>query len=113
MTQRFVVHPTNPQQRLLAQAASRLGGGALGVIPTDACYAIACRIDDKEASTRLRALRGIDEKHLLTLLCRDLSEVSSYAMMDNRQYRFLKAWTPGPYTFVLPATKEVPRRLAH
>ena len=82
-------------------------------MPTDACYVFACHLDDKQAVDRLRALRGIDEKHLLTLMCRDLSELATYAQVDNRQFRFLKDWTPGPYTFVLPATREVPRRLWH
>jgi hypothetical protein len=82
-------------------------------LPTDACYVLACQLDDKAAVERLRALRGLDDKHLLTLMCRDLSELSVYAQVDNRQYRFLRDWTPGPFTFVLPATKEVPRRLWH
>jgi len=113
MTQRFVVHPTNPQPRLLKQAAQVLAGGGLVALPTDACYVLACQLDDKEAVGRLRAVRAIDDKHLLTLMCRDLSELSTYAQVNNRQYRFLRDWTPGPYTFVLPATKEVPRRLWH
>ncbi|MEI7447068.1 MAG: L-threonylcarbamoyladenylate synthase [Burkholderiales bacterium] len=113
MTQRFEVHPSHPQQRLLKQAAAVLGGGGLLAVPTDACYVLACRLDDKAAVDRMRALRGIDEKHLLTLLCRDLKELATYAQVDNRQYRFLRDWTPGAYTFVLPATKEVPRRLWH
>ena len=113
MTQRFEVHPTHPQPRLLRQAAVTLGEGGLLAVPTDACYVLACRLDDKDAVDRMRALRGIDEKHLLTLLCRDLKELATYAQVDNRQYRFLRDWTPGAYTFVLPATKEVPRRLWH
>lgn len=113
MTQRFVVHPTNPQQRLLKQAAQVLADGGLVALPTDACYVLTCQLDDKEAVGRLRAVRAIDDKHLLTLMCRDLSELSTYAQVNNRQYRFLRDWTPGPYTFVLPATKEVPRRLWH
>jgi tRNA threonylcarbamoyl adenosine modification protein (Sua5/YciO/YrdC/YwlC family) len=113
MTQHFVVHRTNPQIRLLAQAADRLRRGELGVIPTDASYALVCHLGDKAASERLRAIRGIDDKHLLTILCRDLSDLANYALVDNLQYRFLKRWTPGPYTFVLPATKELPKRLAH
>ena len=113
MTQRFTVHATHPQQRLLRQAAQILSEGGLVAVPTDACYVLACRLDDKQAVDRLRAIRGIDEKHLLTLMCRDLSELATYAQVDNRQYRFLREWTPGPYTFVLPATKEVPRRLWH
>ena len=113
MTQRFEVHPTHPQPRLLKQAASVLAQGGLLALPTDACYVLACRLDDKAAVDRLRALRGLDERHLLTLLCRDLKELSTYAQVDNRQYRFLRDWTPGAYTFILPATKEVPRRLWH
>ena len=113
MAQRFVVHPTQPQKRFLEQAADLLREGGLGVVPTDAGYALVCRLDDKAAVDRLRAIRRIDERHLLTLLCRDLSELSHYAQVDNQQYRFLKRWTPGTYTFVLPATREVPRRLAH
>jgi len=82
-------------------------------VPTDSSYALACHLDDKAAADRIRRIRGIDERHHLTLLCRDLSELSSYARVDNRQYRLLKSATPGPYTFILEATKEVPRRLSH
>ena len=113
MTQRFTLHPANPQVRLLRQAAEVLGAGGLVAMPTDACYVLACRLGDKDAVERLRAIRGLDVRHLLTLMCRDLSELSTYAMVGSRQYRFLKEWTPGPYTFVLDATKEVPRRLWH
>lgn len=113
MTQRFVLHPDTPQQRLLRQAAQVLRDGGVIALPTDACYVLACQLDDKGAVDRLRTLRGLDDKHLLTLMCRDLSELSVYAQVDNRQYRFLREWTPGPFTFVLPATKEVPRRLWH
>lgn len=113
MTQRFEIHPTHPQKRLVQQAAAILRQGGVVVLPTDACYVLACHLDDKAAVDRLRALRGIDERHLLTLMCRDLKEVSVYAQVDNRQYRFLRDWTPGAYTFILPATKEVPRRLWH
>ena len=113
MTQRFEIHPTHPQKRLISQAASVLRSGGLVVLPTDACYVLACQLDDKSAVDRLRALRGIDERHLLTLMCRDLKEVATYAQIDNRQYRFLRDWTPGAYTFILPATREVPRRLWH
>jgi tRNA threonylcarbamoyl adenosine modification protein (Sua5/YciO/YrdC/YwlC family) len=113
VTQRFEVHPTHPQPRLLKQAAAVLKEGGLLALPTDACYVLACRLDDKDAVDRMRALRGLDEKHLLTLLCRDLKELATYAQVDNRQYRFLRDWTPGAYTFILPATKEVPRRLWH
>src|SRR5690606_38594297 len=113
MTQRFALHPTHPQARLLRQAAGVLGAGGLVAVPTDACYVLACRVGDKAAVDPLRAIRGLDERHLLTLMCRDLSQLSTYARVENRQYRFLKDWTPGPYTFVLDATKEVPRRLWH
>ncbi len=113
MTQRFEIHPTHPQKRLISQAASVLRSGGLVVLPTDACYVLACQLDDKSAVDRLRALRGIDDRHLLTLMCRDLKEVATYAQIDNRQYRFLRDWTPGAYTFILPATREVPRRLWH
>lgn len=110
---RFSVHPVNPQRRLMQQAADVLRSSGLVAMPTDACYVLACRLGDKAAVDRLRHIRGIDEKHLLTLMCRDLSELAQYAQVDNRQYRFLKEWTPGAYTFILPATKEVPRRLMH
>lgn len=113
MTQRFELHPANPQPRLLRQAAQVLRDGGVVAMPTDACYVLACRLGDRDAVERLRAIRGLDEKHLLTLMCRDLSELAVYAHVDNRQYRFLKEWTPGPYTFVLNATKETPRRLWH
>lgn len=113
MAQRFNVHPTHPQQRLLKQAADILARGGVIAVPTDACYVLACHLDDKQAVDRMRAIRGLDERHLLTLMCRDLSELAAYAQVDNRQYRFLKDWTPGAYTFVLDATKEVPRRLWH
>jgi tRNA threonylcarbamoyl adenosine modification protein (Sua5/YciO/YrdC/YwlC family) len=110
---RFSVHPANPQRRLMQQAADILRSGGLVAMPTDACYVLACRLGDRAAVDRLRQIRGIDDKHLLTLMCRDLSELAQYAQVDNRQYRFLKEWTPGAYTFILPATKEVPRRLMH
>ncbi len=110
---RFSVHPVNPQRRLMQQAADVLRSSGLVAMPTDACYVLACRLGDKAAVDRLRQIRGIDDKHLLTLMCRDLSELALYAQVDNRQYRFLKEWTPGAYTFILPATKEVPRRLMH
>lgn len=113
MSQYFEVHPENPQQRLLKQAAQILHGGGIAAIPTDSSYALVCHIDDKAAAENLRRIRGVDEKHHLTLLCRDLSELASYARVDNRQYRLLKLGTPGPFTFILEATKEVPRRLSH
>lgn len=113
MAQYFELHPQNPQARLIDQAARILDQGGLAAIPTDSSYALVCHIDDKAAAERLRRLRGIDERHHLTLLCRDLSELANYARVDNRQFRLLKLATPGPYTFILEATKEVPRRLSH
>ena len=113
MSQFFQIHPDNPQLRLIKQAAQIIQGGGIVALPTDSCYALVCQLDDKNAVERLRRIRGVDEKHHLTLLCRDLSEIAQYAKVDNRQYRLLKAATPGPYTFILEATKEVPRRLSH
>jgi tRNA threonylcarbamoyl adenosine modification protein (Sua5/YciO/YrdC/YwlC family) len=113
MTQVFEIHPTHPQVRLLRQAAQILHKGGIAAIPTDSSYALVCHLDDKDAADRLRKLRGIDDKHHLTLLCRDLSELANYARVDNTQYRLLKQATPGPYTFILEATKEVPKRLSH
>jgi tRNA threonylcarbamoyl adenosine modification protein (Sua5/YciO/YrdC/YwlC family) len=109
----FEVHPDNPQVRFLRQAAQILHQGGIGAIPTDSSYALVCHLDDKAAAESLRRIRGVDDKHHLTLLCRDLSELASYARVDNRQYRLLKHATPGPFTFILEATKEVPRRLSH
>ena len=113
MSQLFEVHPDNPQPRLLKQAAQILHDGGVAAIPTDSSYALVCHLDDKAAAESLRRIRGVDDKHHLTLLCRDLSELSSYARVDNKQYRLLKLGTPGPFTFILEATKEVPRRLSH
>jgi tRNA threonylcarbamoyl adenosine modification protein (Sua5/YciO/YrdC/YwlC family) len=113
MSQFFQIHPDNPQLRLIKQAAQIIHGGGIVALPTDSCYALVCHLDDKAAVERLRRIRGVDDKHHLTLLCRDLSEIAQYARVDNRQYRLLKAATPGPYTFILEATKEVPRRLSH
>jgi len=113
MTQFFQVHPDNPQLRLIKQAAQIIHGGGIVALPTDSCYALVCHLDDKAAVEKLRRIRGIDEKHHLTLLCRDLSEISTYARVDNKQFRLMKAVTPGPYTFILEATREVPRRLSH
>ena len=113
MAQLFVVHPTNPQLRLLRQAAQLIEHGGVAAIPTDSCYALVCRLDDKAAADRLRRIRGVDERHHLTLLCRDLSEIANYAKVDNVQYRLIRNVTPGPYTFILEATREVPRRLSH
>ena len=113
MAQFLQIHPDNPQARLLKQAVTLLDGGGIVAVPTDSSYALACHLDDKNAVDRLRRIRGVDEKHHLTLLCRDLGELASYARVDNRQYRLLKAATPGAYTFLLEATKEVPRRVSH
>ena len=113
MPQLFEVHPDNPQQRLLKQAAAIIAAGGIAAIPTDSSYALVCHLDDKNAVDSLRRVRGVDDKHQLTLLCRDLSELASYARVDNRQYRLLKAATPGRFTFVLEASKEVPRRVSH
>jgi tRNA threonylcarbamoyl adenosine modification protein (Sua5/YciO/YrdC/YwlC family) len=113
MAQYFEVHPENPQPRLLKQAVGLLERGGVLAVPTDSSYALACHLDDKAASDSLRQIRGVDDKHHLTLLCRDLSELANYARVDNRQYRLLKSATPGAYTFILEATREVPRRLSH
>jgi len=113
MSQYFAVHPTHPQPRLIAQAAAIIRAGGVIAYPTDSCYAIGCHIGDKEAMQRLRSIRQIDDKHHLTLMCRDLSEIASYAQVDNVQYRLLKKLTPGSYTFILRASREVPRRLLH
>jgi tRNA threonylcarbamoyl adenosine modification protein (Sua5/YciO/YrdC/YwlC family) len=113
MTQYFQIHPDNPQPRLIRQAAEIIDAGGIVALPTDSSYALVCHLDDKDAVDRLRRIRGIDDKHHLTLLCRDLSEIANYARVDNKQYRLLKAATPGPFTFILEATREVPRRLSH
>ncbi|AKM31853.1 threonylcarbamoyl-AMP synthase [Pandoraea faecigallinarum] len=113
MSQFFQIHPENPQPRLIKQAAQIIDKGGIVALPTDSSYAIACHIDDKQAVDRLRRIRGLDEKQLLSLLVRDLSELAEFAIVDNQQYRLIKATTPGPYVFILEATKEVPRRLSH
>ncbi|MES3004367.1 MAG: L-threonylcarbamoyladenylate synthase [Pseudomonadota bacterium] len=113
MAQYFEVHPDNPQPRLLKQAVALLERGGVVAVPTDSSYALACHLDDKAAADRLRQIRGVDDRHHLTLLCRDLSELANYARVDNRQYRLLKSATPGAYTFILEATREVPRRVSH
>ena len=113
MSQLFEVHPQNPQLRLLKQAAAILHAGGVAAVPTDSSYALVCQLDDKAAAEALRRIRGVDDKHHLTLLCRDLGELARFARVDNRQFRILKLGTPGPYTFILEATKEVPRRLSH
>lgn len=111
MSQFFSIHPDNPQPRLIRNAVEILNGGGLIVYPTDSCYALGCLIGNKEAVERIRRIRKVDDKHHFTLVCRDLSEISTYAKVDNAAYRLLKAHTPGPYTFLLKATHEVPRRL--
>ncbi len=113
MAQYFEIHPDNPQVRLLKQAVALLTRGAIVAVPTDSSYALVCQLDDKTAADSLRRIRGVDDKHHLTLLCRDLSELANYARVDNKQFRLIKAATPGPYTFILEASKEVPRRLSH
>uniref|UniRef100_UPI0033416582 L-threonylcarbamoyladenylate synthase n=1 Tax=Castellaniella defragrans TaxID=75697 RepID=UPI0033416582 len=113
MAQLFVVHPENPQSRLLRQAGELLAEGGLVAVPTDSSYAVVARLDDKAAAEGLRRLRGLDDRHHLTLLCRDLAEISHFARVDNRQYRLLKMATPGPWTFILEASREVPRRVSH
>lgn len=113
MTQYFQIHPTHPQRRLLNQAANIVRSGGVIAYPTDSTYALACHIGDKAALDRIRRLRDLDKHHHFTLICRDLSEVSNYARVDNVSFRLLKRYTPGPFTFLLPATREVPRRLVH
>ena len=113
MAQYFSIHPTHPQPRLIARAASIVRDGGVIAYPTDSCYAFGCHVGDKDAMVRLRRLRDFDEHHHLTLVCRDLSEIAVYARVDNAQYRMLKHLTPGSYTFILEATRELPRRLLH
>jgi tRNA threonylcarbamoyl adenosine modification protein (Sua5/YciO/YrdC/YwlC family) len=113
VAQYFVVHPTHPQARLVRRAAEIVRGGGLIAYPTDSCYALGCHLGDAAAQARLRRVRAVDEKHHLTLMCRSLSEISAYALVDNAQFQTLKLATPGPYTFILRATREVPRRLQH
>lgn len=113
MSQFFSIHTENPQPRLLKQAAKILHEGGLIAMPTDSGYVLACHLDDKNAVEKIRAIRKIDEKHHLTLMCRDLSELANFAKVNNSQFRLLKAATPGPFTLILEATREVPRRLSH
>jgi len=113
VAQYFAIHATHPQARLVRKAAEIVRGGGLIAYPTDSCYALGCRLGDAKALERLRRVRGMDDKHHLTLMCRDLSEIAAYAIVDNVRYRLLKAATPGSYTFILRATREVPRRLMH
>ena len=109
----FHPHPQNPQPRLINQAVAAIRAGGVIVYPTDSCYALGCHIGDKTAMERIRRIRNVDDKHNFTLVCRDLSEIATYAMVDNTAYRLMKSLTPGPYTFILRATNEVPRRLQH
>ena len=113
MSRLIAIHPDNPQSRLIRQVADCLSTGGLVVYPTDSSYALGCHIGDKDAMERIRRLRELDDKHNFTLVCRDLSEISTYAAIDNAAYRLLRTLTPGPYTFILQATREVPRRLQH
>ncbi|MEO6148153.1 MAG: L-threonylcarbamoyladenylate synthase [Sulfuriferula sp.] len=113
MSQYFTLHPDTPQPRLIKQAVAILRDGGVIAFPTDSSYALGCHLGDKTAQDRIRAIREVDDKHHFTLMCRDLSEIARYAQVDNRQFRLLKANTPGSYTFILEATREVPRRLQH
>jgi len=113
VSQYFIVHPSDPQPRLIRQTAQILGEGGVIAYPTDSSYALGCRLEDLHAVNRMRAIRGVDERHLLTLVCRDLADVGRFARIDNHQFRIVRAGVPGPYTFILTATREVPRRLLH
>jgi len=113
MSQFFVVHPQNPQPRLINQAVEILNNGGVVAYPTDSSYALGCVLGNKDAQTRIRDIRGVDDSHHFTLVCRNLAELATYAQVDNSQFRLLKANTPGQYTFILKATREVPRRLQH
>ncbi len=113
MAQFFEIHPDNPQPRLIRRAVEILLGGGVVVYPTDSSYALGCQIGEKAAMERIRRIRRVDDKHNFTLVCRDLSEITTYARIDNQAFRLLKTLTPGPYTFIYQATKQVPRRLLH
>ena len=113
MSQFFAIHPTHPETRLIKRAVDIVRKGGVIAYPTDSCYAIGCHIGDKHAMERIRRIRGVDERHHFTLMCRDLSDIGNFAKVDNAQYRLLKAHTPGTFTFILDATRELPRRLAH
>ncbi|MBI0420109.1 MAG: threonylcarbamoyl-AMP synthase, partial [Nitrosospira sp.] len=113
MAQFFSINPNNPQLRLIRQAVAIVRSDGVIVYPTDSCYALGCHLGDKNAMTRIRTIRQVDDRHHFTLVCRDLAEISRYAKVDNSQYRLLKASTPGSYTFILEAAREVPRRLQH
>lgn len=111
MTQYFRIHPSDPQTRLINQAAAILRQGSVIIYPTDSCYALGCELGDKSAQDRIRRIRRLDDSHNFTLVCRDLSEIANYARIDNASYRLMRSLTPGPYTFILKASREVPRRL--
>jgi tRNA threonylcarbamoyl adenosine modification protein (Sua5/YciO/YrdC/YwlC family) len=113
MAQFFSIHPDNPQPRLIKRAAEIVRAGGIIIYPTDSCYALGCRLGDKAATERMRAIRQVDVRHHFALVCRDLTEIAVYAKVDNRQFRLLKAATPGSYAFILQATREVPKRLQH
>lgn len=113
MSQYFNIHPETPQKRLIDQAAEIVRNGGLAIYPTDSCYALGCKLGEKEAVDQIRKIRQLDKDHNLTLLCRDLSEIAVYAKINNPAYRMIKSLTPGPYTFLLRATKDVPRRFQH
>lgn len=113
MAQYLPIHPEDPQERLLLRAAETLRGGGVIALPTDSCYALGCALGDKDALLRIRQLRGVDDRHHMTLMCRDLSQIAQFARVDNAQYRLLKATTPGSYTFILEGSKELPRRVLH
>ncbi len=113
MSQFFTLHPTHPEPRLIKRAAEIVRSGGVIAYPTDSCYALGCHIGDKTAMERIRKIRDVDERHHFTLVCRDLSEIGTFAKVNNAQYRLLKVHTPGSYTFILQATRELPRRIAH
>lgn len=113
MSQFFSIHPQNPQARLIKRAVDIIRAGGIIVYPTDSCYALGCHIGDKAAMERIRRIRGVDARHHFALVCRDLSELGTYARVDNQQFRLLKAMTPGSYVFILEATRELPKRLQH
>lgn len=113
MAQFFSIHPDNPHSRLIKQAVTIVRNGGIIVYPTDSSYALGCHLGDKDAMARIRTIRQVDERHHFTLVCRNLAEIATYAKVDNTQYRLLKATTPGSYTFILQATREVPRRMQH
>jgi tRNA threonylcarbamoyl adenosine modification protein (Sua5/YciO/YrdC/YwlC family) len=113
MARYFDIHPANPQRRALAQVADIVRGGGVIAYPTDSCYALGCQLGNSAGMDRIRSIRGLDDKHHLTLVCQDFAQLGQFALIPNRIFRALKAATPGSYTFILPATREVPRRLQH